>query len=153
MGLLVLWSTEMHALTPSQQSQLLANRSVQEVTEKSVSFTSAFKIKAVQQYLDGGLPNQIFLSTGIPIHFFKENYARFCIKRWVQKFRINGEESLREDGRGNSGRPKKERPEDLTYDELLALVEIQREALEEVKKQNALERKKRRWDFYYPRQS
>ena len=144
MGLLVLWSTEMHTLTLPQRSKLLANRNVQEVSEKSVSFTSAFKIKAVQQYLDGSSPDQIFLDAGIPINFFKADYCRSCIKRWVQKFQAKGEESLKEDGRGSTGRPKKERPEDLTYDELLALVEIQREALEEVKKQNALERKKKR---------
>lgn len=134
----------MHALKPSQQSQLLANRNVQNVSEKSVTYSFAFKLKAVRGYLDGALPNQIFLDSGIPIHFFKEDYARFCIKRWVRKFRMGGEEALKEDGRGSTGRPRTERPEDLTYEELLALVEIQREALEEVKKQNALERKKRR---------
>ena len=134
----------MHALTPSQQSQLLANRNIHSVSEKSVSFNAAFKIDAVRQYLDGASADQIFLDAAIPIHFFKNNYARFCLKRWVQKFRIGGEGSLKEDGRGSTGRPKKERPEDLTYEELLSLVEIHREALEEVKKQNALERKKRR---------
>lgn len=144
MGLSCLWSTEMHTLTPSQRSKLLSNRNVQEASEKSVSYTAAFKIKAVKQYLDGVPPDQIFLDAGIPIKIFKVDYSRSCIKRWVQKFQSRGEESLKEDGRGNTGRPKKERPEDLTYDELLALVEIQREALEEVKKQNALERKKKR---------
>ncbi|MBA2403534.1 MAG: hypothetical protein H0V66_02085 [Bdellovibrionales bacterium] len=134
----------MHALSPSQQSKLLANRNVLEVSEKSVSFTAAFKIKAVHQVMDGVPPDQIFLNAGIPIHLFKENYCRYCLKRWVQKFRAEGEESLYEDGRGSTGRPKKERPEDLTYDELLSLVEIQKGALEELKKQNALERKKKR---------
>jgi hypothetical protein len=63
----------------------------------------------------------------------------------VKKFDEGGEESLKEDNRGirSTGRPKKERLEDLTYDELLALVEIHQEALEEVKKQNALARKKK----------
>jgi hypothetical protein len=134
----------MHALTPSQQSKLLANRNVLEVSEKSVSFTPAFKIKAVHQVIDGVPPDQIFTNAGIPIHFFKEDYCRYCIKKWVQKFKAQGEESLQKDGRGSTGRPKKERPEDLTYDELLSLVEIQKGALEELKKQNALERKKKR---------
>ena len=134
----------MHAFTPYQRSKLLANRSVLEVTEKSVTFSSEFKLKAVHQYIDGTSPDQIFLNAGIPIHFFKEKYCRFCLKRWVQKYRTLGEESLKEDGRGSTGRPKKERPEDLTYEELLSLVEIQKEALEELKKQNALERKKKR---------
>ena len=136
----------MHAFTPSQQSKLLANRNVQKVSEKSVSYTLAFKIKAVRLYLSGSSPDQIFSDAGIPLYFFKADYPRFCLKRWVHKFRINGEVSLKEDGRGSGthGRPKKERSEDLTYDELLSLVEIQKEALEELKKQNALARKKKR---------
>jgi transposase len=134
----------MHALTPYQQSKLLANRNVLEVSEKSVTYTSEFKIKAVHQYLDGTSPDQIFLDVGIPIDFFKEKYCRFCLKRWIKKYQTLGASSLKEDGRGSAGRPKKERPDDLTYDELLSLVEIQKEALEELKKQNALERKKKR---------
>jgi transposase len=134
----------MHALTPYQQSKLLANRNVLEVSEKSVTFTPAFKVKAVHQVIDGVSPDQIFLDAGIPIHYFREDYCRSCLKRWVQKFQAHGEDSLYEDGRGSTGRPKKERPEDLTYDELLSLVEIQKGALEELKKQNALERKKKR---------
>lgn len=136
----------MHAFTPQQRSKLLANRNVEDVTEKSVSYTSAFKIKAVQQYFDGASPDQIFVDAGIPINFFKEKYSKFCLKRWVKKFRTGGEDSLKEEtrGSGSHGRPKKERPEDLTYEELLSLVEIQKGALEELKKQNALERKKKR---------
>jgi len=60
----------MHALTPYQQSKLLANRNVLEVTEKSVTFTSEFKIQAVHKYLGGISPDQIFLAAGLPIHFF-----------------------------------------------------------------------------------
>lgn len=136
----------MHTLTPFQRSKLLANRNVLEVSEKSISFTPAFKIKAVHQYLDGVSPDQIFLKAGISISLFKDDYCRCCIKRWVHKFQAEGEESFKIDGRGlgASGRPKEERPEDLTYEELLALVEIQKGALEELKKQNALERKKKR---------
>jgi hypothetical protein len=78
MGLLVLWSTVMHAFTPQQRSKLLANRNVQDVSEKSVSFNPVFKIKAVHQYLAGAPPDQIFLDAGIPINFFKEDY---CVNR------------------------------------------------------------------------
>jgi transposase len=136
----------MHAFTPSQRSKLLANRNVLNVTEKSVSYTSDFKIKAVHECLAGVSPDQIFQDAGIPIIYFKKNYCKFCLKKWIYKFRTRGEDSLYKDGRGSggSGRPKNERPEELTYDELLTLVEIQKGALEELKKQNALERKKKR---------
>jgi transposase len=144
MGLSCLWSTEMHAFTPKQRSKLLANPNVQDVTEKTVSFYADFKIRAVYQYLEGISPNQIFEKAEIPLEFFQENYCRLCLKRWVKKFRDEGEESLRTDERGkqSSGRPHKERLEDLTYDELLALVEIQKGALDELRKQKALAKKK-----------
>lgn len=136
----------MSTFTPKQRSKLLANRSIKDVTEKTVSFTPTFKIKAVHQYRDGLSPNSIFEEAGIPLEYFKDDYCRNCLKKWVKKFDEGGEESLKEDNRGigSTGRPKKQRLEDLTYDELLALLEIHQEALEEVKKQNALARKKKR---------
>lgn len=148
MGLLVLWSTDMSVLSPKQRSILLANCNVKDVFEKRVYYLPAFNIKAVHEYKNGFSPKSIFLKAGIPIDYFIDSYCRNCLKKWIKKFEEEGEEGLREDRRGlaktgKTGRPKKERPEELTYDELLVLVEIQKEALEEVKKQNALARKKK----------
>jgi hypothetical protein len=88
----------MHAFTPYQRSKLLANRNVQDVSKKSVTYTPAFKIKAVHLYFDGVSPNQIFIDAGIPLSYFKDGYCRFNLKRWVQKFQTEGEESLKQDG-------------------------------------------------------
>ena len=134
----------MQSFTPKQRSKLLANRNVQDVSEKNISFLPEFKIKSVRQYLGGLSPDQIFENAGFPLEFFKEDYFRQCIKRWLKKFEKEGEDSLRVDerGKGSSGRPRNERPEDLTYEELLALVEIQKGALEELRKQRALGKKK-----------
>lgn len=145
MGLLIYGVQNMHTFTPQQRSKLLANRCVRNVSEKTVSFNPEFKIKAVLRYLEGISPNQIFHDAMIPLEYFKQNYPKYCLKKWVKKYQLGGVDSLKEDGRGSGspGRPKNERLEDLTYDELLALVEIQEEALEEVKKQNALARKKK----------
>jgi hypothetical protein len=134
----------MQNFTPKQRSKLLANRNVQDVTEKTITFLPEFKIKAVYLYLEGHSPNEIFTNAGFPLEFFKENYFRSCIKRWLIKLNEEGEDSLRIDerGKGSTGRPRDERPEDLSYEELLALVEIQKEALNELRKQKALEKKK-----------
>jgi transposase len=134
----------MHSFTPKQRFKLLNNRNVQDVTDKTISFVPEFKIKSVLQYLDGISPDQIFENAGFALEFFKEDYARQCIKRWLKKYKEEGENSLRTDerGKGSTGRPKEERLEDLSYDELLALVEIQKEALSELRKQKALEKKK-----------
>ena len=145
MGFLVYGVQNMSTFPPKQRSKLLANPNVRNVTEKTISFTPTFKIKAVHQYLDGINPNSIFEKAGIPLEYFKDDYCRNCLKKWIKKFKEQGEESLKVDNRGagGTGRPKNERLEDLTYDELLALVEIHKEALEKVKKQNALARKKK----------
>lgn len=134
----------MQSFSPKQRSKLLANRNVQDVTEKTISFLPEFKIKSVHQYLDGLSPDQIFENAGLPLDYFKEGFARNCIKRWLKKFKEEGEDSLRIDerGKGSTGRPKEERLEDLSYDELLALVEIQKGALDELRKQRALAKKK-----------
>lgn len=134
----------MQTFTPQQRSKLLANRNVQDASEKTISFIPEFKIKSVRQYLEGISPDQIFKNAGLPLEYFKEGYARNCIKKWVKKFKNEGEDSLRIDerGKGSTGRPKEERLEDLTYDELLALVEIQKGALDELRKQRALAKKK-----------
>lgn len=133
----------MHAFTSQQRSRLLANKNVHEITEKNLYFTPAFKLKAVKQYLAGKQPNQIFFEADIPIEYFKPHYCRCCIKKWFKKFKTEGEDSLLIDkrGQGSTGRPKV-KFEKLTYDELLALVEIQKGALEELKKKKALVKKK-----------
>ena len=134
----------MQSFTPKQRSKLLANHNVQDVTEKTISFFPEFKIRSVRQYLEGLSPDQIFENAGFPLEFFKEDYFRQCIKRWAMKFKDEGEESLHfnERGKRSTGRPKEEKLEELTYDELLALVEIQKGALDELRKQKALGKKK-----------
>ena len=136
----------MHAFTPKQRSKLLSNRNVQAATEKTVIFRPDFKIKAVHLYLEGVSPDQIFEDEGIPLDYFQDDYCRSCIKRWLEKLNTEGEDALRSDerGRGATGRLPEENLEDLTYDELLSLVEIQQEALNDIRKQNALARKKKK---------
>lgn len=136
----------MHDLNPKQRSILLANRNVLNATEKSVTFDPEFKIKAVHQYRQGMSPDQIFEDAGIPIEYFKEDYCRFCLKRWVQKWEEGGDTALMDDGRGSGslGRPKTESLEDLTHEELIALVEIQKGYIEILKKKKALGKGKKK---------
>lgn len=136
----------MHAFTPKQRSKLLSNRNVQAATEKTVIFRPDFKIKAVHLYLEGVSPDKIFEDEGIPLDYFQDDYCRSCIKRWLEKLNTEGEDALLSDerGRGATGSPPEENLEDLTYDELLSLVEIQQEALNDIRKQNALARKKKK---------
>lgn len=130
----------MQELSDYQRKELLKNPNVEKITEKHVVFTSKFKIIAVELYFDGKSPKQIFEDAGVKTHYFKAQYFQLCIKKWKKKYLEQGKDSFSIELRGSSkvGRPKKENLEELTYEELKAVVEIQREVIEELKKRKAL---------------
>lgn len=134
----------MQELSESQKRELLKNLNVSKITEKHVSFTAAFKIKAVERYLKGDSANQIFLDAGIDPSFFKHNYCRSCIKRWYKLASDDGKARLKSDqrGKGATGRPKTTKLSTLSYDELQVIIEAQKEIIEELKKKKALAKKK-----------
>lgn len=122
----------MYELSKDQKQRLLNNSNVEKVTKNHVVYTSSFKIKAVELYLEGKSPDAIFAEAKIPIHYFKDRYCGSCLKRWKKKYLNSGVEGLMSDSRGSGehqGRPKKP-----TYEELEAIVAIQREALGYAKK-------------------
>lgn len=135
----------MHKLSKDQQAQLLANPHIQKITEGSVVYTTSFKIKATQSYLAGANPDQIFKDANISPEFFKRDYCRSCLKRWAKKFKSGGVDSLLEDnrGQGSTGRPKNEDLNELTYEELKALIEIQKGVIDDLVKKRALAKQKR----------
>lgn len=98
-------------------------------------------INAVEMFLEGISGDEIFHSHGFDINFFEKDYCKYSLKRWKLKFEVRGEESFYKETRGNPiGRPKNNL-DDLTMDELKAIVYIQGELLEEVKKKKALAKK------------
>jgi hypothetical protein len=134
----------MQELSDYQRKELLLNPNVEKITEKHVVFTSKFKIKAVELYFDGKSPNNIFEDAGIKTHYFKPKYSQLCIKKWKKKYLEQGKESFSIELRGSSkvGRPRKENLDELTYEEMRVVIEIQREVIEELKKRKALVKKK-----------
>jgi len=133
MGLLVLGvQCHMNQLSDEQKKKLLKNPNIEKITNNHVIFKANFKIRAVELYLDGKNPEDIFTKASIPIHYFQDRYCDSCLKRWKKKFLEQGPEGLKSDRRGSGsklGRPKKP-----TYEELEALLAIQREALGYAKK-------------------
>jgi|SaaInlV_165m_DNA_1040744.scaffolds.fasta_scaffold33723_1 hypothetical protein len=129
----------MRKLSVYQKRKLLENPNIEKITEKNVTFTSKFKIKAVEQYYKGLNPDQIFTDAGINLKIFLPKYAKSCVKRWKEKYELHGRDSLKTNSTGinASGRPKKEDPDELTLDELRVMVEIQREVIDMLKKNRA----------------
>lgn len=136
----------MHFLSDAQKRALLENPNVEEITEKQIHFKAAFKINAVERYLEGKSPDDIFKDAGIPIEFFEERYCYYTLKKWKVKYQNEGKDSLRENkaGLGSIGRPKDKNLKNLSYEELQAIVQIQREIIKdlELKKKMALAKKK-----------
>lgn len=134
----------MQELSDYQRRTLLKNPNVEKITDKHVVFSSKFKIKSVESYQNGVSPDDIFTKAKINISFFKPRYPLLCIKKWKKKYDDHGKESFDIEKRGSStvGRPKKENLDKLTYEELQAIVEIQRGVIEELKKKRALAKKK-----------
>jgi transposase len=135
----------MHQLSDAQKRALLENPNVEEITEKHIHYSSSFKIKAVESYLNGQSPEAIFKEAGFDISFFEENYCLYALKRWKKKYEEEGRNSLKksETGLKATGRPKNENLDELSYEELKTIVQIQREIITELelKKKLALVKK------------
>lgn len=131
----------MQNFTPYQKKVLLENMNVQKITENHLVFTSEFKIKAVEFYLKGMSADEIFISHGFDANFFEKDYFRSNLRRWKVKYEKEGKNSLKEETRGNTGRPKSVDIDSYSLEDLKAIVFIQDEIIEELKKKKALAKK------------
>lgn len=136
----------MNLLSDYQRRKLLENPNVEEITEKHIHYSASFKIKAVESYIKGISPVEIFKQAGIDPSFFEEDYCLNTVKRWKKKYELEGRDSLKISGSGlkATGRPRVENLDELTYEELQTIVEIQRKLISELelKKKLALAKKK-----------
>ena len=135
----------MSEITEEIRKKLVKNKYVSQVKTKQVEFTAAFKIKAVREYIKGKSPVDYFEESGFKSEWFPKDYFRLCVKRWKKKFDEQGEDSLKvnKTGKHSAGRPRKPATDDLTLEALRAIVEIQRETIEILKKTRALPSQKR----------
>lgn len=132
----------MQSFTAKQKAELLSNPNVVKITENHLNFTPEFMILAVELYYDGLEAEEIFEVNGFNTKYFEKDYLRLSLKRWKLKYEVRGKESFFTESRGSgaTGRPKTNLDE-LTVDELKAIIFIQGELLEEVKKKKALAKK------------
>jgi len=134
----------MQELSDYQRRVLLKNPNVEKITEKHILYSAKFKVKALKEYFNGKSANKIFEEAGINPKFFVKKYCNSCLKRWKKKSIEQGNESFKVDARGSCtpGRPRKENLDDYSYEELQAIIEIQSEVIEGLKKKRALAKKK-----------
>ncbi len=94
--------------TQEQIEQLLKNENITRCSEKAISYSKAFKVKAVKLYHEEGLtPREIFEQSGFDMRIIGKHKPKGCLGRWNKLFKRNGPEGLKTETRGRGGgRPK-----------------------------------------------
>jgi putative transposase len=131
--------------TEAEIKQIEANPNVSHVTEKSITYSPAFKLRAVKANAEGLTPMEIFMEAGFDIDVIGHKKPKTCLKRWRATFAAHGETGLLEErrGKGSSGRPI---AGELSTEEKLKRAQARIKLLEAendfLKKLEALERQK-----------
>ena len=133
----------MQNFTPKQKAVLLENPNVLKITENHLVFKPEFKVKAVEFHLKGMTADEILIAHGFDSSFFEKNYFRLILKSWKLRYELKGKDSFLEEdrGKGATGRPKSVNLDEYTLDDLKAIVYIQDQIIEEIKKKKALAKK------------
>jgi transposase-like protein len=122
---------------------LESNPNVDHVSERSISYTPDFKIRAVKENLNGKGPVQIFIEHGFDLQVIGSEKPKQCLKRWRKTFNQFGEDGFLTErrGKGSTGRPSSKQ---LTVEESLrkaeARIKYLEAELEFLKKLDELER-------------
>ena len=92
-----------------QIEELLKNKNVAGCSERSITYSKHFKIRAVKLYNECGLTSaEIFKQAGFDRNMIGKDQPKECLKRWNRIYRAKGERGLDIETRGRSGgRPKK----------------------------------------------
>ena len=112
-----------------QRRQIEANPNVASVSDRSIQYTAAFKLKAVQENLSGKGPVQIFKEAGFDLEIIGSQKAKSALSRWKNTYKTLGEKGFLEErrGKGSTGRPRAEK---LSADKKLEKAEARIRLLE-----------------------
>lgn len=103
-----------------QLRDLRANPNVKKCSEKSITYSPAFKQKAVKQYYEEGLSSrQIFLQAGFDLATLGQHKPKACLKLWRRIYKTKGLASLQTDPRGTNRLGKKQSKFDESSPEYL----------------------------------
>ncbi|MCZ4415847.1 IS3 family transposase [Enterococcus lactis] len=77
------------------------NPNVKSVTEKGITYSSEFKIKAIKQSKQGMKSTQIFELAGLPSHLIGKGKSDQSLSRWKRLYKDHGEDVLLQETRGS----------------------------------------------------
>lgn len=91
----------------NEQARILANKNVLRCSEKSVTYTDDFKIRAVKQYESGSTATEIFSNAGLDLSLIGKVTPNECLRRWRKIVTRKGFQGLTESrGKKKSSQPK-----------------------------------------------
>jgi transposase len=133
-----------------QIKELEKNPNVLSASERSISYSPEFKLKAVMDYKGGKIPSQIFIEQGFDLDMIGKEQPKRCLKRWRDSYERFGEEGFLTErrGKGSTGRPSSK---ELSVEEKLRKAEARIKFLEAendfLKKLEELERQAKKKRF------
>jgi putative transposase len=113
--------------TAKEIKTLQKNPNVQRVSERSITYTDAFKNKFMDEYLAGKLPRQIFEENGFDVDVIGIKRFEQSAHRWKKAYEKNGLIGLTDSRKTGSGRPLKR---ELTPSEVIERQEARIQLLE-----------------------
>lgn len=125
----------MKDLNQKQLDFLKNHKSIERITAKHVVFSFDFKLRVVKGYLKGISALEIFRAEGFD--FLPRKMITNSVLRWRDKYKLNGENGLKESPRGRQAIHKKDSL-GLSYNELLVKVEYLEQENNFLKKLKAL---------------
>ena len=126
-----------------QIKRLEKNPNVTKVSERYIQYKSEFKLKAVQENLNGKGPFQIFRENGFDIEMMGKEKVKSCIKRWKKVYQQLGEDGLCIERRGKHHKGRPQKAEESVHQKLMkaeARIAFLEAELEFLKKLDELER-------------
>lgn len=93
-----------------QRKLLEMNPNVLSVSDRTIQYAPAFKIRAVKENQAGKGPVQIFIENGFDLEMIGNQRAQSALKGWRRTYQTYGEEGFLEErrGKGSTGRPTEE---------------------------------------------
>ena len=94
--------------TTEQIANLLKTGNVARCSDKAITYSKDFKLRAVKRYQDNWIAaKQIFKEAGFDLDVIGQDKPKACLRDWQRIFKVKGINGLKTETRGRGGgRPK-----------------------------------------------
>jgi len=94
--------------TREQVEDLMNNPNISKCSDKAISYSKDFKIRAIKLYREGLTSKEIFKQAGFDLNVIGKDKPKWLMHAWNKTYKSKGEEGLKTEARGrDGGRPRK----------------------------------------------